>query len=60
MVPGMKKFKFEIEMEVADVWVEDGFDPSEEVIEDVIKNNMLVWADGSEFKVKVKKMEAVA
>lgn len=62
----MKKFKFEIEMKVADCWIEDGFGAAnreekkvlEERIAEVIKENMLTYAYGHEFQVKVKTVSA--
>lgn len=62
----MKTFKFEIEMKVADLWIEDGFGAAnqkekkrlEERIEEVIQGNMLAWARESEFKIKVKTLSA--
>lgn len=64
----MKSFKFEITMKVADCWIEDGFGAAnmqekkelEERIEEVIKENMLGWAYGHEFQVKVKTISAPA
>lgn len=58
----MKKFKFQIEMQVADVWIEDGFGAVnrkekkelEERIAEVIQGHMLTSAYGHEFQVKVK------
>jgi len=58
----MKTFKFEVTMKVADMWIEDGFGALnrkakkalEENIAEVLKENLIPWAHGYEFKVSVK------
>lgn len=61
----MKKFKFEIEMKVADMWVEDGFGPHcrkdvsrfTEQIEEALREQLLTFSTTSEFKISVKLVE---
>lgn len=52
----MKKFVIQVDMQVADLWIEDGFDLSKEGIEamEELILQRLPWAKESEFKVKVK------
>jgi hypothetical protein len=48
----MKTFTWVVEFEVAETWVEDGFNIDQNRARDMIAN-ALPYADGSEFKVKV-------
>lgn len=49
----MKKQKWVIEVEVADIWVQDGFDPDSEQFHTAIVSSMLGYANDDEIKVKV-------
>ena len=48
----MKTFKWVVEFEVTETWVEDGFDITQDRAADMMAN-ALPYADGSEFKAKV-------
>lgn len=51
----MKKFKWTVEFEVAEAWVEDGFDLTDERALDMLSND-LRWANiGTELGAKVIK-----
>jgi hypothetical protein len=56
----MKKYtwKFEISLTTTKTWVEDGFDPDEEQIKEVLKENLLTYSYDHEFTVTAKKIEA--
>lgn len=58
----MNKFKFEVVLDVADVWVADGFGGSkaqnEQRLREVIKDNMLGWSYDHEFQVTVNQISA--
>jgi hypothetical protein len=53
----MTKFKWTIEFEVTESWVEDGFEITEERALDMLAN-ALPYAYGSELKAKVVKAPA--
>jgi hypothetical protein len=48
----LKTFKWVVEIEVAETWVEDGFNLDNARANDMVAN-ALPFADGSEFKVTV-------
>jgi len=48
----MKFYKWTIQIEVAETWVEDGFDITPENVHDRL-GNLLPYAYGSEFRAKV-------
>ncbi len=48
------KWKFEVTLNVTNNWVEDGFNPDNNQIEEALRNNMLTYANSAEFKVNVK------
>lgn len=55
----MKKWKLELTVEVAQCWIEDGFDLAER--EDQIKeafHNMLPYAHDHEMKIEIKSMQS--
>lgn len=50
----MKTWKIELEMTVADSWIEDGFDATDEAVKEEIKWNclgLLPWAHETEVKI---------
>lgn len=52
----MKKWLIQIEIKVADLWIEDGFDMSKRIedLEEQIVSQMLPYAYGHEVNVKAK------
>lgn len=55
----MKKWTFTVTMEVADVWVEDGFQPTEEMVVETLQETLCTGATyGIEFKVAAKMTKA--
>jgi hypothetical protein len=49
-----KKFKWTVEFEVAECWVADGFDLTDERAHDMLSRD-LGWASGHELKARVVK-----
>lgn len=54
MSANSKTFKWTVEFEVAECWVADGFNLTDERAQDMIAND-LGWADGSEISARVVK-----
>lgn len=52
------KWKLEVTIEVAELWVEDGFEASPEYIKEFIEDELLPWAYAHEKKVTVKTISA--
>lgn len=50
----MKTFKWVVEFEITETWVEDGFDINQDRATDMIAN-ALPYANGAEFKATVLK-----
>ena len=52
----MKKFKwtFQVTIETVEMWVEDGFNPSADQIEQALDERLLGYAYGNEKRIKAK------
>ncbi|TGL39673.1 hypothetical protein EHQ53_14220 [Leptospira langatensis] len=49
-----QKWVLKVELEISENWIEDGFNPSAETFEDLIRDGILGYAYDHEKKVKVE------
>lgn len=52
------KWKLEVEIEVTEDWVADGYEATPERIQRVLEENDMTWCMPDEYRVKVKTLSA--